>query len=131
MMYIMPQILDVILNTEEVDRMKMNRILMKVLGTYKEWLDNLNVYMVNRIYLVLYNAYKLGDLECRGSRPLFVSHDKNDTINFFKNNVQECKDLFVDFETEEETETSFIFNNGKWKYEWSLNSIPLDTDLTL
>ena len=87
--------------------------------------------MVNRIYLVLYNAYKLGDLECCGSRPLFVSHDKNDTINFFKKNVQECKDLFVDFETEEETETSFIFNNGKWKYEWSLNSIPLDTDLTL
>jgi hypothetical protein len=87
--------------------------------------------MVNRIYLVLYNTYKLGDLECCGSRPLFVSHDKNETIKFFKKNVQECKDLFVDFETEEETETSFIFNNGKWKYEWSLNSIPLDTDLTL
>jgi hypothetical protein len=86
--------------------------------------------MVNRIYLVLYNTYKLGDLECCGSRPLFVSHDKNETIKFFKKNVQECKDLFVDFETEEETETSFIFNNGKWKYEWSLNSIPLDTDLT-
>jgi hypothetical protein len=70
-------------------------------------------------------------LECCGSRPLFVSHDKNETIKFFKKNVQECKDLFVDFETEEETETSFIFNNGKWKYELSLKSIPLDTDLTL
>ena len=35
-MYIMTQILDVILNAEEVERMKMNKILMKVLGTYKE-----------------------------------------------------------------------------------------------
>jgi len=33
MMYIMTQILGVILNEEEVE---MNRILMKVLGTYKE-----------------------------------------------------------------------------------------------
>ena len=90
-----------------------------------------SIKMENRIYLVLYNAYKLGDLECGGSRPLFISHDKNETIKFFKKKVQECKDLFVDFETEEDTETSFIFNNGKWQYEYSLNSIPLDTDLTL
>jgi len=36
MMYIMTQILDVILNAEEVMKKKMKRILMKVLGTYKE-----------------------------------------------------------------------------------------------
>lgn len=81
------------------------------------------------VYTIMYSSYESGDFCWDSDNVIFMSLDRNKTVDFFNKQISwylNRDDVELD---EDNNSTTFSCSVGKWSYAYELVEFELDKDL--
>ena len=89
---------------------------------------------MNKVYVILYNAYEIDDIDIGDLTPIYLSLSKDSRnkeyerlLSSNKNHFENCKHTNED--EFEETNEEFSYSLGNWCYHYAKDEYKLDTNL--